>query len=976
MKKSKNFWTVLLVCISVVMVLIGGSHYVESLRRDLTNQAISNVLTVTQQQQQSFDTFISGDRERLHSFANNFAHSNSSDAGLITDKLDAFSEIDAVYTVIDLERGVYYNNKTDLTYELGSEMLEIYRSFSGTGVRNAYVGLYTQEYMFGYYECFTFADGVPGLIQKSYDSEKVSAEFSLSFYNGQGLGYVVTQEGEILLRSFERGENSFDNIFDMLLTTMRNQPNIDAIQQDFSRRETGSTMLEAEKGRYVYSYVPLQNVENWYLVSIVPLDAVTQEANEIIINSRSMLLIFIVLVAVFLTFFLLIWRNHRDIEEKDQEIEYRELQFETFSTYLSNNTDDIYMMLDCESGRVDYVSPNVERVLGISAADILADANCIAGGAVNCENLRRMKPGDSVEPMSTERINLRTQEHKWFRETGYCVSLQERSKIIVSISDRTKERQTQNTLAEALDMAQVANRAKTAFLGSVSHDIRTPMNAIMGLTVLLREEASEPERVLEYTQRIDAASHHLLGLINDVLDMNKIEGGNATLNISEFNLPEIIDEMNIIIRPQAWARQQTFKIFASSFNHEHLLGDKVRINQILINILSNAVKYTQEGGEIEMSVRELPQVMPDYSHLQFIIKDNGHGMSEEFQKVIFDPFSREQKSATEQIQGTGLGMAITKSLVELMGGTIKVESKLNEGSTFYVELELRIQEREDDDPAFWSKNGVTRMIVADDEEDVCQNVIRAMSKTGVIVHYATSGQKAVEMMRTARENGVPYDLILLDWKMPDLDGLGTARLIRKNYSNRIPIFFFTAYDWKEIEQEAMEVGVDHFLPKPFFMYNFKTAITRVMSGRQSIQPLKSSSSIVEGRHVLVVDDVEVNRMILVKILTSLGAVCDTAENGQEALDKFTASDPGGYDLILMDVRMPVMDGYGATRAIRASGRSDAEDISIIAMTANAFVDDVRDALDAGMDAHVSKPIVLDQLKDTIREVFARKVKET
>jgi len=976
MKKSKNFWTVSLVCISLAMVLIGGTHYVESLRQDLTNQAISNVLTVTQQQQQSFDTFVSGDRERLHSFASNFAHSSSSDAALLTDKLDAFNEIDAVYTVIDLERGVYYNNKTDLTYEMDQETLEIYRGFSGAGLRNAYMGLYTGEYMFGYYECFTFADGVPGLIQKSYDSEKVSAEFSLSFYNGQGFGYVVTQDGEILLRSVDKNSNSYDNIFDMLGTTVKNQPKIDAIKEQFSLRETGSIVLEASKGNYVYSYVPLKSVEDWYLVSVVPLDAVTHEANEIIMNSRSMLLLFIVLVVVFLIFFLLIWRNHRDIEEKDQEIEYRELQFETFSTYLSNNTDDIYVMLDCESGRADYVSPNVERVLGISAADILADARCLAGGAINCEKLHQMRPGDSVEPMFTERVNVRTQEHKWFRETVYCVSLQGKSKIIVYISDRTKERQTQNTLAEALDMAQVANRAKTAFLGSVSHDIRTPMNAIMGLTVLLREEASDPERVLEYTQRIDAASQHLLGLINDVLDMNKIEGGNATLNISEFNLPEIIDEMNIIIRPQAWARQQTFKIFASSFTHEHLVGDKVRINQILINILSNAVKYTQEGGEIEMTVQELPQMMPDYSHLQFIIKDNGYGMSEEFQKVIFDPFSREQKAVTEQIQGTGLGMAITRSLVELMGGSIKVESKLGKGSTFYVELELKIQEREDDDPAFWSNNNVSRMIVADDDEEICKNVVRAMSKTGVVVHYATSGRQAVDTMRAARERGEPYDLILLDWKMPDLDGLGTARLIRKNYSNRIPIFFFTAYDWKEIEQEAMEIGVDHFLPKPFFMYSFKTAITRVMGGRQAAQPLKASDSVVEGLHVLVVDDVEVNRMILVKILTSLGAVCDTAENGQDALEKFTASEPGGFDLILMDVRMPVMDGYDATRAIRASGHGDAEKISIIAMTANAFVDDIRDALDAGMDAHVSKPIVLDQLKDTIREVLTRKAQET
>ena len=652
--------------------------------------------------------------------------------------------------------------------------------------------------------------------------------------------------------------------------------------------------------------------------------------------------------------------------------------FDVFISFLSGNTDDIYMILDPEEERIEFISPNVERVLGVSEAEALADPGKVGavdgpdGGSPGFARLREMKCGESLEPVLTERVNVRTQERRWFREMVSCAAVEGRKRIIVYISDRTQEHKSQDALTQALEMAQAANKAKTSFLGSMSHDIRTPMNAIMGLTMLLKEETDNPERVREYTHRIDVASQHLLSLINDVLDMNKIEDGSATLNITEFTPAEIIEELNTILRPQAKAKDQIFEIAASPFTCEHLLGDKLRINQILINILSNAVKYTPEGGRVELDVTELPQRVKGHSHIRFTVRDNGQGMSEEYLKVIFDPFTREQNARTHLIQGTGLGMAITKSLVDLMGGSIQVESTLGKGSVFTVELDFRVQEKAGDE-GFWRSHNVRHMIVADDDEEICRNVVKAMARTGVAVDCAAGGREVLRAMGEARERGEPYDLVLLDWKMPDLDGLETARLIRKDYSAKLPILFFTAYDWRDIEQEAAELGADHFLPKPFFLYTFKKAIDKAMGGAKKEQSsLKSGDSVVSGKRFLVVDDVEVNRMILVKILGTLGATCDTAENGQIALNKFTASRPGEYDIILMDVQMPVMDGHAATRAIRDSAHPEARSVSIIAMTANAFVDDVRDALAAGMDAHVSKPIVLDQLKRAIQEVMARK----
>ena len=534
---------------------------------------------------------------------------------------------------------------------------------------------------------------------------------------------------------------------------------------------------------------------------------------------------------------------------------------------------------------------------------------------------------------------------------------------------------TREELARALDMAQLNTKAKSAFLSSISHDIRTPVNAIMGIVTLLRGDAGNQERVLEYTQRIEAASHHLLCLINDVLDMNRLENGVAELNLGELCLADIIDEINAIIRPQAKAREQTFEIRTSSLAHEHLLGDKLRITQILINILSNAVKYTQKGGLISMAVTELPKAKPDHSRVRFVITDNGQGMSEDYQKVIFDPFTREQDAPANQIRGSGLGMAITKNLVDLMGGSIQVESQPDKGSTFTVELELRIEEKAKN-PRFWEEHGIHRMIVADDDEYVCRAVVKSMEPTGVEVEYTTRGGTAAEMIRQAWEKGAPYDLLLLDWKMPELDGLETARLIRSQKdSGKLPILLFTAYDWTDIKEEALEAGISHFLPKPFFMASFQDAIRRVMAGRGKPQtaPL-SPKEVLRGKHVLVVDAIEVNRMILTKILAALGAQCDTAVNGQIAVEKFLSSAPGEIDLIMMDLQMPVMDGYTATRTIRASNHPSAQSIPVVAVTANALVEDVRESLKAGMDAHIAKPVVVDKLLASLRDVFAQREK--
>jgi len=979
-KKHQRALLVTLLVICMGIIIVGGLRYMDGLRSNLGDHAIQNVMTVTVQQQQAFDSFISGDQERLHSFAEYFSNYPHNGPGEIQQMLTLFNEVDATYSVFCLDEGWYCINSTESIQYLSEEELNIYLALEGTGVRDTFTSIFSGKPKFGIYESFTFSNGHRGLVQKSYDRDKVCETFSLSFYDNQGLAYVVNNRGDILLRSVGMiGNQYYDNIFQVLSGNYQDQVAIEAFAEALKKQDRGSMTFTGERGSFVYTYVPVDTVDDWYLVSIVPSSAITAEADQILMDSRTALGLLALILVTCAAVILLIWRTQSVLVAKDKKLAYQERLFDIFATYLSNNTNDVYMMVDHETEKVDYISPNMERVLGVSqdddifgslqASDISASPEEVAD---LYDEVRALSPGQSIEPRNIERINPVTGEHSYFLENAYCVDVQGKSKRVIYISDRTKERKTQDSLAEALRMAQAANEAKSSFLSSVSHDIRTPMNAIIGFLALMRDEVDNPGMVMEYNKRIDAASQHLLGLINDVLDMNKIESGSATLNISEINLAEVIDEINTIIRPQAKTKNQTFDIFVSHLTYEHLLGDKLRINQILINLLSNAVKYTRENGTIQMRVEELSQVVNNYSRIRFTVSDNGMGMSEDYLKVIFDPFTRDDSALTKNIQGTGLGMAITKSLVDLMGGTIHVESKLHEGSTFTVELELPIQEREDD-PKFWLDHSVSRMIVTDDDEEVCQNIVKTMSQTGVAVDYATNGETAVQMMRSNREAGHPYDLILLDWMMPNLNGLETARLIRKNYSEKIPILLLTAYDWSEIEEEAIEIGVNHFMPKPFFISTFKAAIRRVMGSL--IKEEGRQSDVVRGKHILIVDDIEVNQIILVKILSTMGAVCDVAGNGQEAVDKFEASQPDEYDLILMDVQMPVMDGYAATRAIRGGSHPSAQTVPIIAMTANAFVDDVRDAIESGMDAHIAKPVQIDKLKTTIQQVLDARLEQ-
>lgn len=516
---------------------------------------------------------------------------------------------------------------------------------------------------------------------------------------------------------------------------------------------------------------------------------------------------------------------------------------------------------------------------------------------------------------------------------------------------------------EELDRARAAadqaNRAKSEFLSNMSHDIRTPMNGILGMTTIAMTNVNDPVKVRDCLKKIIMSGKHLLGLINDVLDMSKIENGKMSLNMEQLSLREAMDSIVNIIQPQIKEKGQHFDIFIQNIITEDVICDSVRLNQILINLLSNAIKFTPDGGRINVYLaQEDSPKGDDYIRCHFRVRDSGIGMSPEFQEKIFETFSREKTSQVHKTEGSGLGMAITKCIVDAMQGTIEVTSALNEGSEFHITVDLEKAECEIKDMILppW------KVLVVDNNEDLCRSAVNALEEIGVTAEWALDGWTAIEMVEKHHKTHDAYQIILLDWKMPDMDGLHTTREIRKRVGSDLPILIVSAYDWNDIEEEALAAGADGFIPKPLFRSNLYMGLKHFAEGTP-VDTEEKEGSLKErfiGKHILLAEDNDLNWEIAEDILSDAGFTLDRAENGQVCVDMFTQSAPGTYDVILMDIRMPIMNGYEAATAIRALDHPDAG-LPIIAMTADAFSEDIQHCLDCGMNAHISKPIDVDKL---------------
>lgn len=569
--------------------------------------------------------------------------------------------------------------------------------------------------------------------------------------------------------------------------------------------------------------------------------------------------------------------------------------------------------------------------------------------------------------------SIREEQRRWCRASVVIVDLCEDGSpkhVLVLFKDITKQKEKdmeyQRTLKEAYQLAERANQAKTTFLNNMSHDIRTPMNAIIGFTSLAATHINEKERLKDYLGKIMTSSNHLLSLINDVLDMSRIESGKVKIEESPCSIPVVMHDLRNILQTDIKAKRLDFFIDTVDVVDENVICDKLRLNQILLNCMSNAMKYTKAGGTVGLRIIQKGHCAEGYADYDFVVKDNGIGMSEEFAEHIFEPFTREETSTVSRIPGTGLGMAITKNIVDMMGGTIKVKSELGVGSEFTISLRFKTTEQNGKRGVIKELNGF-RALVADDSMDSCASVEKMLRTIGLRPEWTTSGKEAIFRARYAAQENDPFQVYIIDWLMPDMNGIEVVRRIRMEIGNEVPIIILTAYDWADIEQEAREAGVTAFCAKPLFVSELYDVL------QNASRPVKTKDKTIleveafKGKEILLVEDVELNREIAETILIEAGFHVNCVEDGKQAVDYMESEKGDMIDLILMDVMMPVMDGYEATQKIRQLEDKTKADIPIIAMTANAFEEDAKAAIKAGMNAHMAKPIRIESLYKIIEQ---------
>ena len=658
----------------------------------------------------------------------------------------------------------------------------------------------------------------------------------------------------------------------------------------------------------------------------------------------------------------------RHKETKEGEITSRDRLFEI----LTVNADDCFLMLSGENLNVEYVSPNIERVIGISVKEAEKSVNNLSmvkyidDKEVSKEDILKIPVGASVTFVGS-RDHGRTKEQRFYSETVYHVKESDGDKYIVTISDRTNEILAKQSLEEALAIAKIANQSKSTFLANMSHDIRTPMNTIVGLCTLLQRDVEDKEKLAEHVKHIMLTSRHMLTLINDILDMSKIEADDTALSEGEMSISELVKDINAKIAPQAKAKRQTLSTTVA-VRDEKYVGDVLRIKRVLLNVLTNAVQYTPEGGRIEFLIQQIARPSHKYAYLQFTVKDNGIGMSEDFVSRIFEPFTREHMG--NGLQGTGLGMPIAKNLVDLMGGTIAVESKSGEGTKVTINFKFPLIKVSDAE--FWTEHGISRILVVGGNNIDNNSITWAMRKSGVQISFAKTMKAAYAALEKSMSEGKGYNVVLFDWYGSEKACLSDLKLIRDNLSEYVPLIAFGECGYNEAEAKAVEAGADAFLPNPFLLSSFKDCIVNLKNGKREGVSVNNGKSVFEGLRFLAAEDNELNAMVLSELLKMNGASCVIKVNGREAVDEFVSSKAGYYDAVLMDIVMPIMDGYEATKAIRESEHPSAKTIPVIAMTANAFAEDVKKSIDAGMNAHMRKPIDMGRFEEIVRDLFKDK----
>lgn len=801
------------------------------------------------------------------------------------------------------------------------------------------------------------------LLSKYYSSN------AFTFYRGEGRTYLFDgSNGEWILRSLGidgQARNQAD-IY-ALLTESGNVPEqVEAFRQAVEGEKIGTAIFNFNGEISYICFMPLSSSPDWYVATVIAKDVLLKESTQVQRMIRLLLLGFCCVVFA-VVIILIRWQNR---QTKLREANYREALFAN----IFSNVDSVFLIYDKEKKETVFVSDNVTRMLGITRQALNDDAGLLFDwcGIQQGDSLRTAFFDGTLDKAVTHEVCVDNKVGLKPRFIRLELIQADMGQEIILLTDISVDKDMENSLREAMKRAESASRAKNDFLSSMSHDLRTPMNGVLGMTAIAAAHLDDKNCVKDCLNKINTASAHLLHLINEILDMSRIESGKIELESEPFNVGELLQEVLNMNLPGIREKNQEVKVHICSMDHEQVVGDKMRVQRIAVNILSNAIKYTPEGGNIFIMLEEKSPEIEGYGCYILTIQDDGIGMSPEFQKRLFQPFEREEDVRVTKTQGTGLGMSIVKNIVSMMMGRIEVESKKHEGTTFRVTVNLKLDEYKYT-PSERLEN--LPVLVVDDDLSICETVTSMLFDIGMTGEWVDNGTSAVDMVSDRHQRGEDYLAVLLDWRMPEVDGIETARMIRARVGNTVPVIILTAYDWSDIEMEALEAGVDTFMSKPVYktklMQKMLTLIDKPVEVPR-LQEEMNNNEVPEGKRILVVEDNALNREIATKILHMLHLETVIAEDGLEAVEIFEASRPGDIDLILMDIQMPRMNGYEAAEKIRAMEREDSKTIPIVAMTADVFAEDIHAAKAAGMDEHITKPVIISKLVQVLEKFLAGK----
>ena len=969
-KRKKSFMKKRSAVIATIVLLVGiilcSVQYFRFVSKTVYQESVSHLTEIFQQSNRSLTELVNKNLTYLHLWSE-FLQTASSESE-ICDYINKAQKETEFSNFYFLSADGNYITVTGETGYLGlQENIEDQLVQESDIITNAVLPGKPQMIVFASPKQGIFKGFEYDAIAIAYDNADIIKVLDISAFDGNASGYVIHSDGRVVIDHSSDSWGTVYNFFGILREHSHlSEEEITKLTEELKQGNTGAMLVELNGTKYYLVYEKSE-IQDWTLLGIAPAEIVNASMNKL--QFITLLIMGIIMFGIALYIIaVILWKNKVSLKKKDTEIMYRDELFQK----LSMNVDDVFLMLDAETSKVDYVSPNVDKLLGITVEQMQKDIHV----------LRKLHPQDSTNRMKNhleglmvqeqrewefEYIQQKTRERRWFHIVAMCSEVVGKKKYILVMSDRTADKQKNQALSEAVHAAETANRAKSTFLSNMSHDIRTPMNAIIGFATLAVSNIDNKTRVQDYLSKILSSGNHLLSLINDILDMSRIESGKIHLEETEVNLSEVLHDLKTIISGQIHAKQLELYMDAMDIMDEDVYCDKTRLNQVLLNLLSNAIKFTPAGGTVSVRIRQFQGTKKERSLYEIRVKDTGIGMSREFAQRIFDPFERERTSTVSRTQGTGLGMAITKNIVDMMGGMIEVQTEKGSGTEFIVRLDLRIQAEHQRMEKIVELEGLKALVV-DDDFNTCDSVTKMLVKVGMRSEWTLFGKEAVLRARQSLELGDAFHTYIIDWRLPDMNGIEVTRQIR-SLGDDTPIIILTAYDWSDIEVEARAAGVTAFCSKPMFMSDLRETLLNAIGQKQNNRTDAIPASVnaeFKNKQILLVEDNELNSEIAVEILKEYGFRVDTAENGVEAVERIRNSTPGAYDLVLMDVQMPVMNGYEATHQIRSLDNPELAGITILAMTANAFDEDRKKALEAGMNGFLSKPIIIEELIHTLQ----------